>query len=120
MPQAIPFAGTVGSWFGAGAATSSAAMGTGAMIMGTTAATAYTINSAQQSAKASKNAAADADARNMKSMKDLQDAQAAASQQAKAQIDERRRRMTASQTIFTNPLGLGELASTAKKSLLGL
>ena len=112
MPQAIPFAGTVGAWFGGTAAT-------GAAVMAATAATAYTVNESAQAGKAMKKASADSDARNQLSIKELQDAQAAAGMQAKAQIDERRRRMTSSQTIFTNPLGIGELASTAKKQLLG-
>jgi hypothetical protein len=105
---------------GAGAATSTTAAVVGGTTIAAAGSAAYSVNQSSQAAKAAKLAAGEADARQQKMVRDLQAAQAGASSQAQAAIDERRRRMQGSQTIFTNPLGLGEVASTAKKSLLGL
>lgn len=52
-----------------------------------------------------------------KAAKDLAAAQATASAQAQAAISARRRRVT--QTIYTDPLGIGTMAETARKTLTG-
>lgn len=127
MPQFIPFAGTVGSWLGAGGAvagTSAAAATAGAATVGGTAILAgagagYVASQAQKEIKSAKSAAGDMEAKNNAMIKDMQEAQAAASTQAMSAISERRKR-TSSQTIFTNPLGIADAANTAKKSILGL
>lgn len=75
------------------------------------------VMSTQSQAKAMKSAAGDAAARQDAAVKEMQTAQATASDQAKAQIDMRRRARTS--TIFTSPLGISKIASTASKALLG-
>jgi hypothetical protein len=67
--------------------------------------------------KKAQNAATDA---NNKAIADAKAARDAAQSQAEAQIANKKRTMASSNTVFTNPLGLGDQASTAKKSLLGL
>ena len=95
MPQAIPF-----------------------IIAGATvAATASSISSGQQQAKASKQAAADAQAQNAAAIQSVKDAQSSASTKASDSI--KRRVASASQSIYTSPLGLTGQAETSKKVLLG-
>jgi hypothetical protein len=98
MPQAIPF-------IIAGAAVGSAG---------------YSIYSANQQMKASKQAASDLDARSQQAVADLKTEEANASTMAMNAIQARRSRMIAgSSTIFTNPLGIAGMAETSKKTLLG-
>jgi hypothetical protein len=68
---------------------------------------------------AMKEAQDDATARNDKALADAKAAKDSAAAQAQAQIDAKRRAMTSSQTIFTDPLGLDTKAATAKKTILG-
>jgi hypothetical protein len=78
------------------------------------------IYTGNQQEKAVKNAANDAQARNDKAIAEAKAAQTVASDQAQAQIDQKRRAMIAgSQTVFTNPLGLDTQATLTKKTLLG-
>ncbi len=74
---------------------------------------------ASDTSKAMKSAAANANAQAQAQAKALKDAQDTASSQAQAAVNSRRARYAASNTIFTNPLGIAGLASTAKKTLLG-
>ena len=78
--------------------------------------TAYQGEKQSNAIKKAANAAADA---NNKAIKEAQLAQDTAASQAQAQIDARRKRVTANNTIFTNPLGIQDQAAIAKKSLLG-
>lgn len=61
----------------------------------------------------------DATARNDKALADAKAAQDAASEQAQAQILDKRRKIAASNTVFTDPMGLGSQAASAKKTILG-
>lgn len=111
---AVPFAAGVGTALG-----TSAAVG-GAVVLGATALSAMPIIQGQQAAKAAKSAAAAADERQQKAIADLKAQQEAASTQAMNAVNARRSRMTASNTIFTDPLGIAGTATTAKKQLLGM
>lgn len=77
----------------------------------------HTISSSNKQAKEAKNAASDAAAKNAAAIQDVKDSQANASTVAQKQLLARRRAGT--QTTFTSPLGVGDQASTAKKTLLG-
>lgn len=66
---------------------------------------------------AAKNAQRDQVEANAKAIADVQAAQDTASNQAIASVQKRRATMT--QTTFTNPLGIGDTASVARKTLLG-
>jgi uncharacterized protein HemX len=72
-----------------------------------------------QQEKAIKNAQNDAAAAQAKSLEEAKAAVAGAGDQAQAQIDAKRRAIAASNTVFTNPLGIGGQAAVNKKTLLG-
>ncbi len=74
----------------------------------------YNTISATNAAKKAANQASDA---NAAAIKNLQDAQSTASNQAMASVSKRRSQY--SQTVYTSPMGLNEQATTAKKLLLG-
>lgn len=107
----IPFAASVGAALG-----TSAGIG-GAVVAGTALKVGMDIVGANKQAKASKNAANDASVVNTAAIQTVKDAQGSASNNAQATILARKR--TASQSVYTSPLGLSDTASTAKKSLLG-
>lgn len=69
--------------------------------------------------KSSNAAAAEAQQRNQAAIAEVKSAQSNASTQAQASITAKRKAMARSQTVFTNPLGIADQASTAKKTLLG-
>lgn len=66
-----------------------------------------------------KKAQNDAEARQKKALEDAQRAQQTAADQAQAQIDQKRRAIAGSQTIFTNPLGISDQANVIRKTTLG-
>jgi hypothetical protein len=94
-------------------------VGVGAAIGGAAGSAAGNIKDVSDTNKVMKSAAANADAQAQAQAKALKDAQDTASSQAQAAVNSRRARYAASNTIFTNPLGIAGLASTAKKTLLG-
>lgn len=95
MPQAIPFI------LGAAAVAS----------------TGLSIKSSIDQRKDAKRAIGDMQAQNQAATQSLKDAQGEAS--GKAQSLLKRRTSSISQTIYTSPLGLSGMASTARKTLLG-
>lgn len=110
----VPFAAGVGAALG-----TSAAVG-GAVVAGTALAIGTPIYQGIEATKEAKSAANAANERQNKLISDLKAEQEGASSQALAAVNARRARMAASNTIFTNPLGIAGMATTAKKSLLGV
>lgn len=112
----IPFAATVGGWFG-----TSAAVG-GAIIAGTAAtatAVGTSISGSTAQASAARRAAGAAAAQNAKAIADIQTAKDTAASQAQGALTDKQRAIARSRSIFTSPLGLATQAETSKKVLLG-
>lgn len=75
------------------------------------------VTTARDSKKASENAARDASAANNKAIADAKAAQETAASQAQERARAKKNSMT--QTVFTNPLAIGDQANLSRKSLLG-
>ena len=58
-------------------------------------------------------------AANAKAIPDARVAKETASNQASSQINARRQAVARSRSVYTSPLGLNDMATTAKKTLLG-
>lgn len=118
MPPAVAsvFA-TIGSAVTGGAATGSAATAIGATTTAAAVTTASQIYSARSQAKSAQSAAEGARADAAKQISDLKQSQAAAAGLAQNAI--RRRVLSRTKSIYTSPLGIGGVASVARKTLLG-
>ena len=119
----MPVFTTIGLALGATVAASAA--GIGAFGVGVAAsalaAGAYGMSRSNESKanKSYKAATHEADVRNQAAIAEVSQSQSAASSQAQASIRAKKSAMARSQTVFTNPLGIADQATTAKKSLLG-
>lgn len=85
--------------------------------VGAIAGAASTIYSGIQQQKQAKKAASDASAQNTAAIQNVKDAQANASNQAQAIL--KKRAISATQTVYSSPLGISGQASTSKKMLTG-